>query len=202
MTTMICLVTTFYHSKILQYYWIYSPRCTFHPCDFVFFGKWIFVPVNQPHLFHSFSNLTSPLVTSCLFSISISSDLLCFFNCFFFTYNWNNMASVFVWLISLSIILSRSIHVVSNGIIIFYGWVIFHCVVDCIYTYIHTYVLHLCLIYIYKISLYLFSINNLLDCLHIFSTVNNAALNINVHVSFRIYLFVFFRKKPRSGIAG
>ena len=83
-------------------------------------GNWIFVPLNQPHLFHSFSNLPSLLVTSCLFSVSISSNLLCFFNCFLhFTYKWNNMASVFLCLTySLSIILSRSIHVVSNGMIL------------------------------------------------------------------------------------
>ena len=39
------------------------------------------------------------------------------------------MIFVFVWLTSLSMIISRSTHVAANGIIsVFYGWVIFHCV--------------------------------------------------------------------------
>ena len=38
------------------------------------------------------------------------------------------MIFVFVWLTSLSMIISRSIHVAANGIFYsFYGWVIFHC---------------------------------------------------------------------------
>ena len=42
---------------------------------------------------------------------------------------WNHMVFVFVWFISLSIIPSRSIHVVANGKIsfLFNGQVIFHC---------------------------------------------------------------------------
>ena len=37
---------------------------------------------------------------------------------------------VFLWLTSLSVIISRSIHVVANGIISFFSnvWVIFHCI--------------------------------------------------------------------------
>ena len=32
--------------------------------------------------------------------------------------------------------------------------------------------------------------------------LNNAALNIGVHISFLISIFIFFRYMPRSGIAG
>ena len=38
--------------------------------------------------------------------------------------------------------------------------------------------------------------------LHILAIENSAAMNIGVHVSFRIRVFVFSRYMPRSGIAG
>ena len=41
-----------------------------------------------------------------------------------------------------------------------------------------------------------------LGCFHILAIVNNATVNIGVHVSFQINTFVFFRYIPRSGIAG
>ena len=41
-----------------------------------------------------------------------------------------------------------------------------------------------------------------LGCFHILATVNNAAMNIGLHVSFQISVFVFFRYTPRSRIAG
>ena len=36
----------------------------------------------------------------------------------------------------------------------------------------------------------------------ILAIVNNAVMNIGVHVSFRISVFVFFRYIPRSGLLG
>ena len=41
-----------------------------------------------------------------------------------------------------------------------------------------------------------------LDCFHVLATVNSAAMNIGVHVSFQIRAFVFFGYMPRSGTAG
>ena len=41
-----------------------------------------------------------------------------------------------------------------------------------------------------------------LGCFHVLATVNSAAVNIGVHVSFRISVFGFFGYMPRSGIAG
>ena len=44
------------------------------------------------------------------------------------------------------------------------------------------------------------SVDGHLDCFHVLAIVNSAAMNIEVHVSFRI--MVFSRYMPRSGIAG
>jgi len=44
------------------------------------------------------------------------------------------------------------------------------------------------------------SVDGYLGCFHDLLTVNSAAINIRVHVSFRI--MVFFRYMPRNGIAG
>ena len=54
---------------------------------------------------------------------------------------------------------------------------------------------------VYHISLDL-SVDGHLDYFHILATVNSTAMNIGVHVSFQISVFVFFRYIPRSGIAG
>ena len=46
------------------------------------------------------------------------------------------------------------------------------------------------------------SVDRHLGCFHTLAMVNNAAMNIVVHVSFQISVSVFFRYIPRSGIAG
>ena len=91
---------------------------------------------------------------------------------------------VLVWLTSLNMIISRSIHVAANGIIsfFFYDWVVFHC------------------IYIYHIFFIHSSDDGHLGCFHVSAIVNSAAMNIGVHVSF--WIRVFSGYMPRNGIAG
>ena len=44
------------------------------------------------------------------------------------------------------------------------------------------------------------SVDGLLVCFHILATVNNAAMNIKVHISFRISVFGFLGYIARSGL--
>ena len=46
------------------------------------------------------------------------------------------------------------------------------------------------------------SVEGHLGCFLILAVVNSAALNIGVHVSFRISVFIFSKYLPRRGIAG
>ena len=85
----------------------------------------------------------SPQVTSSLFSISwilfLFKKKKTIFTILFFdsSYKWYHTVSVFLWLISLSIIPSKTIHAVANGKISFFsGWVVLH------FTYIPTAVNH------------------------------------------------------------
>ena len=61
------------------------------------------------------------------------------------------------------------------------------------------YVPHLLYLDIYLYLLYS-SVNGHLGCFHVFAIVNSAAMNIGVHVSFQIMVFLGYM--PRSGIAG
>ena len=67
---------------------------------------------------------------------------------------------------------------------VFYGWIVFHWI----------YVPHLIYLFIRWWAL--------LGCFHILAIVNNAAMNIRMHISFQISVFVFFGQICRSGVAG
>ena len=85
----------------------------------------------------------------------------------------------FVWLASLSMLISKSTHVAANDTIsfFFYGYVIFHC----IHTHTHTHTHYIFLIY----SL----VSGHLVCFHVFAIVNSASVNTDVSLSFRIVVF-------------
>ena len=88
-----------------------------------------------------------------------------------------------VWLTSLSMIISGSIHVAANGIILFffYGWVVF-------------------IVYIYHIFFIHSFVDRHFGYLSVLAIVNSAAVSIGVHVSFQIRVFSGYM--PRSGIVG
>ena len=73
-------------------------------------------------------------------------------------------------------------HIVVNGRISFFLWLSSTTVCVCVCTYI---------LFIHS------SVDGHLGCFHTSATVNNAAMNTEVHVS-----FVFIRYIPRHGIAG
>ena len=57
-------------------------------------------------------------------------------------------------------------------------------------------------LYICTISSLLSSVNEHLGCFHVLAIVNSAAMNIGVHVSFQISVFIFSEYMPWSGTAG
>ena len=116
------------------------------------------------------------------------------------TYMQYYMIFAFLWHTSLCMTVSRSIHVSANGIVFipFYGWVIFHfvcvcvCVCVCVYVCIHIHIYHIFFIHS--------SVEGNLGCFHVLALVNNAAVNIGMHVSF--WIMVFSGKCLEVGLLG
>ena len=131
-----------------------------------------------------FSTLPTPIPTgNHLFVLCIYdtvSVFLCFFTCFIdSTYRWNHAALVFPWLISLSIMPSRSTHVVKWQDFILCLWLSnIH-----IHTHIHTHTLHRLHSFVYWLHL---------ACFRILAIIKTAAMNTVMHISFLISVFVFF----------
>ena len=140
---------------------------------------WKFVPLNFPHLFYSsypphlFSS--NHLFVLCTYG-SVSVLFVHLFGILDSTYEWNHMVFVFLWFISLSIIPSRSIHVVINGKISFFSWLKCVCVWERDILFIHSF------------------INGHLGWFHILAILNNTTMNTGIDVSFWMSVFVSFRK--------
>ena len=56
--------------------------------------------------------------------------------------------------------------------------------------------------YIYHIFFIHLSVDGNLGYFHVLAIVNSVSINIGVHVSFQIRVFIFSGYIPRSGIAG
>ena len=56
--------------------------------------------------------------------------------------------------------------------------------------------------YIYGCTCIHLSVDEHLSWFHILAIVNNVSLNMGMHISFQISVFVFFEWRPRNGIAG
>ena len=97
---------------------------------------------------------------------------------------WVISYGIRLWLTSLSVINSRSLHVAANSLFhSSYGWVIFHC------------------IYVYLMFLNQSSLNGHI-CFRVSAIVNNAAMNIGVHISLLFRVSIFSRYIPRRRIGG
>ena len=90
---------------------------------------------------------------------------------------------VYIWLTSLSMIIYRSIHVAASDVyFILWKAEYYSTVYLCHVFFIHS------------------SVNGHLGCFHVLAIVNSAAMNTEVHVSFRIRLFSGYM--PRCGTVG
>ena len=87
------------------------------------------------------------------------------------TYNWDDTLFVFLWLTSLSTMLSRSIRFAANGSILFLWQINITHTHTCLIIFIHS------------------CVDGQFGCFRILAIVNNAAVN----VSFRISTFAFFK---------
>ena len=93
------------------------------------------------------------------------------------------MVFVYLFLISLSMIVSSSIHVAANNVMSFFFMAEQYSIV-----------------YIYHIFLIQLSVDGHLGCFHVLAIVNRAAMNMWVHVSFLRKVLSGYM--PRNGIVG
>ena len=110
-----------------------------------------------------------------------------------------------VWIISLSVMPSRFIHLLKMaGFPSFCGWIICNNILVIWFIFIFLYFLYF---YIYHyLCIYIVfihsSTNGHLGCFHTLAVMNNAAINMGVQPTLQDTQFVFFVYMPRSGNAG
>ena len=98
------------------------------------------------------------------------------------------------WRTSLSMIISRCIHIATNGIISFFFMARWTRLSD------ETPPPKYSIVCMYHIFLIPSSVSGHLGCFHVLAVVNRATVDFGVHVYF--WIIVFSRYMPRSGIAG
>ena len=185
------MITTIILSFTIQNYCdsIYCFSCAvLNPVTYLFCNWKLQILISL--LFHS-SSQPSPLLRLVVCSLYpwVSSVLSRLFVSFIFKIPkiseiiWYSSFSF--WLVLLSIILSRSVYVVTNGkVSFFFLWL------SDIPSHVYIYV------YIYHIFFINSFIYGHLGCFHILAIQDNAAINIGTHISFQICIFVFFGKYP------
>ena len=142
---------------------LYSPHCIFHSHSF--FILWLEVLIlNLTYLV-----LSSPPPTTSGNHLFI----LCFYDSAFiylcsFVFQTSHICETYGIYLFLSDIPSRSIHVVADGKVSFFLWLIFH----------HVYIPNRLYPFIYFFQ--------------VLATINNAAMNLRVHISFCSSVFIFF----------
>ena len=163
--------TTCHYAKILYNYWLYSPTLYIIYCD-SFVTRNVYLSL-FPYPFPS-GNHQSYFVSMTMFLFSYTCS-------FVFVFLIPHISQIIkylsfsLWLISLSVIASRSILASTNGKVSFFL---------CLYCILCVCVSHL---------LYPLSISGHLGCFHISPIVNNAAVNMGVHIPFWSTLFISFR---------
>ena len=100
-------------------------------------------------------------------------------------YKWDQTVFTFLWFSSVSIMSSRSIHIVTNGRIPFLS-------IDEWYS----------IVYMNDSFFIHSSIDGHLDCFSHLAIVNNAAMKMEVHISFWVNVLIAFRYITRSRSSG
>ena len=124
MITTLCLGTICHHTKVLQYFWLYlfmlyltSPWLIYSISGILY----LLITVTN---FAQISTLSPPLATTIKISLFLFCSVL--FTCFvfldFYIQVISHLVFTFLWLLSLNIIFSMSIHVVANGKVLFFLW--------------------------------------------------------------------------------